>query len=551
MKWQERNRLKPAVPAVLFTFIMVFAGLWLAAAESLTAPDGAKSLSAYQDLFTNESFRDSLFYSLKITLLSTVISILAGLLIIRSVYPLLKNRYLKLAAWIPMLFPHFVWGYMLFLLLSQNGWISSISVELGLISSTGAFPDLMKDSEGTGIILTYVWKEIPFVLLILLPVYLQLNTGRKDAVYTLGGNEWDAFKLVEWPVLIPSLIEIFILLFSFIFAAYEVPALLGTTYPKMVSVLTYEWFYSGDWSRRPAAFAVMILSTAVILAALAAVYLLLNKQRERITKSSTLESIPHGNGSRSVMAVLLILFTAPVLFVIAKSMTSGWTGLFPETFSGRGYALLMDEPKLAEALFQSITIAVCVIVLNLLLGIPAAQILAHHSFKGKSAAETLLLTPVIVPVLAVAMGLHTVFIKAGLAGSLSGVVLIHLLPTLPYTIKVMRSGFERAGVMTGEQAALLGAGRFKVFYTIYFPQLIPSIRSVIFLATTISLSQYLLTALIGGGNVLTLAGLYFPYFSSADDTVIASFSLLFAILPIGIWLLFEGLLRLVTPYQKR
>jgi putative spermidine/putrescine transport system permease protein len=105
--------------------------------------------------------------------------------------------------------------------------------------------------------------------------------------------------------------------------------------------------------------------------------------------------------------------------------------------------------------------------------------------------------------------------------------------------------------LTGEQAALLGAGRLKVFYTIYFPQLIPSIRSVIFLASTISLSQYLLTALIGGGNVLTLAGLYFPYFSSADDTVIASFSMLFAILPIGIWLLFEGLLRLVTPYQKR
>lgn len=525
----------------------------MAAIESFTSPLGIINTAAYTELLMNSSFQASFLYSLKITVISVTLSMIIGLLIVRSTYPLLQKKHLRLAAWIPMLFPHFVWGYMVYLLFSQSGWFSTLFFQAGFIESPEGFPEIMKSEGGAGIILTYLWKEVPFVILILLPVYQQLNMAKKEAVYTLGGSKWEAFKTVEWPAILPSLIEIFVILFSFIFAAYEVPALLGATYPKMISVLTFEWFYSGDWSRRPLAFAAMITTAAAILICLFTVYMILNRQRERITKESTIENTGAVKGSKAIIFITIGLFLFPAVFVMFKSAALSWKWghVLPDGFSVRSYMTLFQEPKLFEAVIQSAEIALWVIGLNLFIGTPAAKVLAHQSFRGKAAIETLLLTPIIVPALTIALGLHIVFIRAGLAGGMAGVVLIHMLPTLPYTIKVMRSGFERIGVKWEEQAKTLGAGSLSIFYRIFLPQLLPSIRSVIFLVCTISLSQYLLTALIGGGLVVTLASLFFPYFSSADDAMIASFSVLFALIPILIWLLFEGFIRLVTPYQKR
>lgn len=553
MKLSGRTKLLPLLPSLLVTSILAAAGLLMAVSESFTSPSGEKNPSAYNELFADSSFQVSVLYSLNITIVSTILSIMIGLIIVRRTYSFLQKRHWKLAAWLPMLFPHFVWGYLLFLLFSQSGWISTLAFELRLINSIEEFPEIMKDSNGLGIILTYVWKEVPFVILMLLPIYQQMDVKRKDAVYTLGGSKWHGFKSVEWPVLIPSLIEIAFILFSFIFAAYEVPALLGATYPKMISVLTIDWFYSGDWSKRPLAFAAMIMASIVILFCLFIVYFSLNRQRERAAKGNVIEKTENKAPSKSLFVITLTAFVFPVLFVIVKSVSVSWRwgDIFPAGFSLRSWISLAEEPKLAEALISSMEIGLWVIALNLFLGIPAAKTLAHVSFKGKAAVETILLTPIIVPALTIAMGLHVLFIRAGLADAIAGVVIIQLLPTLPYTIKVMRSGFESIGVKWEEQANTLGSSKASVFYRIYLPHLLPSLRSVIFLVMTISLSQYLLTALIGGGAIITLASLFFPYFQSADDAVIASFSILFALVPVFICMLFERLFRFVTPYQKR
>jgi putative spermidine/putrescine transport system permease protein len=90
-----------------------------------------------------------------------------------------------------------------------------------------------------------------------------------------------------------------------------------------------------------------------------------------------------------------------------------------------------------------------------------------------------------------------------------------------------------------------------VFRTISLPLLLPSIRSTVLLVFVISLSQYMLTALIGGGNVVTLAMIYYPFLSSVNEAVIASFSILFGILPILFLLMVEGFIRLLIPSSKR
>ncbi|WP_347552908.1 ABC transporter permease subunit [Pseudalkalibacillus hwajinpoensis] len=139
------------------------------------------------------------------------------------------------------------------------------------------------------------------------------------------------------------------------------------------------------------------------------------------------------------------------------------------------------------------------------------------------------------------MGLQFTLIKAGLGDRLTGVLLVHLIPTLPYAIRVMRAGYERLGTGLEEQAAVLGATPFIRFLTVSLPLLLPSIRSLMLLTFVISLGQYALTAIIGGGAVSTLPLLYYPYFSSSNESVIAGFSIIFAMLP----LLFIGSVEIV------
>ena len=134
-----------------------------------------------------------------------------------------------------------------------------------LIQETSRFPVLVNDKNGLGIIVTYLWKEIPFVLLMSMPVYRRMDWRYEDVVRTLGGGQWQVFKTVEWPALLPVLVETGIILFAFIFSAFELPYLLGVTYPKMISVMAYQWFYEGSWSNRPLAMALMTVSTVMVL----------------------------------------------------------------------------------------------------------------------------------------------------------------------------------------------------------------------------------------------------------------------------------------------
>lgn len=550
MKWYRRN--KPYVliaPAFLLIIFLVGYSLMMAFLESIQY-NQSPSLEVYQALLKQEGFLDSFLYSIRISLISTILAIFFGLCLVRFTYPLLERFFPKLMAWLPMLFPHFVWGYMLYLLLSQTGFLSSVFNVIGITNEPGDFPILFKDPFGWGIILTYVWKEIPFVILMLLPVYEQLSYSQREVVYTLGGKEGAVFRYVEWPYVFPVLLETFFIIFSFVLSAYEVPALLGTTYPKMLSVLSYDWFFGTDWGKQPYAFASMMVTTGTILSLAWLAAALTKKSRKHLNQTQ-------GDGKRTVgieqfskisFLVITILALLPSLLLLLTSFARHWTfgNLLPDCFCTRAWHVLFkQEPHLWEAVMTTIEISLLVLLLNLLIGIPAAKGMALYEFSGKTTVEIILLSPVLIPTLAVAMGIHLTFIRLGMANHLVGVVIVHLLPTLPYTIKILRAGFERIGRKQEDLASSLGAKSFKVFRFIYLPQLLPSIRSVIFLVTVISLGQYLVTVLIGGGNVTTLAILYFPFFQSADDAIIASFSLLFALIPVAIWVVLELLLRVI------
>ncbi|MEW9503038.1 ABC transporter permease subunit [Jeotgalibacillus marinus] len=284
MKWHLSNRsFLLLIPALLF-LLMVTYSLILAFVESVRGPNGW-TLDFYVSLFQERRLYSSFIYSLSITFFSVILSVLIGWGIVRSCHAMIENSIGKWMIWIPMLFPHFVWGYFVLLVLGQSGVLSSALFQSGWIESRDQFPIFVQDKRGLGIIITYLWKEIPFVILMLLPVYVQLPKQYGEVIGVLGGGKRHIFGTIEWPWVKPVLVEILLILTAFIFTAYEVPALLGVTYPQMASVLAYDWFYGSSLEERSYAFALLFIIAAIMTLASLISFMLLNRQRWLLSKS--------------------------------------------------------------------------------------------------------------------------------------------------------------------------------------------------------------------------------------------------------------------------
>ena len=162
-------------------------------------------------------------------------------------------------------FPHLVWAIGLSLLLAQSGLLARIAAAIGLIAGPSDFPVLIRDRYGVGIILSYVSKETPFLLLIALSILASQPSAYGVVAENLGATRWQRLRYVTLPLVLPGLLSGALLVFAFVFGAYEVPALLGVRYPQMLSVLALEFFLNPDLRSRAEGMAISVIMAVVVL----------------------------------------------------------------------------------------------------------------------------------------------------------------------------------------------------------------------------------------------------------------------------------------------
>jgi putative spermidine/putrescine transport system permease protein len=154
-------------------------------------------------------------------------------------------------------------------LFSQSGAFARLSHAAGLIAGPADFPALTHDPFAIGIILVYVWKELPFITLILLASLQGIGVDHESTARTLGATRWQAFRHVLLPMLLPGLLSASALVFAFAFGAYEVPLVLGAHAPKALPVLAWQAYTDTDLASRPEAMAMAVIIALVGLAVLA------------------------------------------------------------------------------------------------------------------------------------------------------------------------------------------------------------------------------------------------------------------------------------------
>lgn len=250
--------------------------------------------------------------------------------------------------------------------------------------------------------------------------------------------------------------------------------------------------------------------------------------------------------------IATILFILPFIPLIITSISFNfrWPDILPNEITDRAIKYVFyQNPKTYEAILNTLIIGISAIIVDLILSIPTAIALEKYEFKGKTIIKMFLFAPIIVPPFTAIMGMYTMFIKFGLTESIFGVVLSHILPTLPYMIKALMISFNTLDEALEEQAAILGARPIKRLYYIVFPHLLPSILAGASLTFLISASQYFLTLLVGGGKVVTLPIIMVPFINGGDRAIGSVYSLVFSIVALINILLLDLILR--NYYKKK
>ena len=215
------------------------------------------TLDYYKEILGETTFLKSLLFSMKTSLISASISVFIGVVL---AYLLSQSKYSKLRISIlnlPVIIPHIIVVILTIFIFSQTGIISRIFYKLGIINDSSDFINLILDKKGIGIILVYLWKGIPYVVLTAYNILRNISEKLEIVALNLGASKLQSFIYVILPLAMPSVISSFIILFSFAFGSYEVPFLIGPSTPKALSVYAYVNYISSDLSKRSLAMVII------------------------------------------------------------------------------------------------------------------------------------------------------------------------------------------------------------------------------------------------------------------------------------------------------
>ena len=209
--------------------------------------------------------------------------------------------------------------------------------------------------------------------------------------------------------------------------------------------------------------------------------------------------------TRCLTAAVLVFLMAPILVVIPLSFNAGSYFSYPmRGFSLEWYQSVFTSPLWHRAIANSLIIGFCSTVLATALGTLAALGLSRPSFPFRGLIVPLLLSPMIVPIVVVAVGLYAVFAPLGLAGTYTGVVLAHTALGSPFVIITVTATLVSFDRSLTRAAAGLGANPWTAFRRVTLPIILPGVVTGAIFAFATSFDEIIVILFIGSVDQRTI-----------------------------------------------
>jgi putative spermidine/putrescine transport system permease protein len=236
--------------------------------------------------------------------------------------------------------------------------------------------------------------------------------------------------------------------------------------------------------------------------------------------------------------------------VVVNSFGTHWfDSWLPAGFTTRWYHTAWSEFQLTALVTTTFEIVAAVVVLSILIGVPAAYAMARRDFAGKKIILLLFILPLLIPPITYGIPLATVLYRSGLGGTMNGVIVANLVPSIPFVILMMIPFVEQIDPRVEAAARVFGAGTARLLLHILTPMLAPGILAAILLTLVRTMSMFELSFLTSGPTSQTLVvALYYSVFAAGvrAGQSIDAMAVVYTVSTL-VWLLLA--LRFINPAQ--
>ena len=206
----------------------------------------------------------------------------------------------------------------------------------------------------------------------------------------------------------------------------------------------------------------------------------------------------------AITLAICVFLLVPIIFIVLLSFgSSQWLLLPPPAWDFRWYEEFFDDPRWLESMWVSFKIAVMVTILSVIIGFLTSYGLVRKHFKGREFLRAFFLTPMIFPVIVLAIALYGFFLYLGLNGTLVGFVIAHLIIALPFSITVISTALESFDESLENAAILCGASPWMARLKITIPCIKNGIFSAGIFSFLISWDEVILAIFMASPTIQT------------------------------------------------
>lgn len=229
----------------------------------------------------------------------------------------------------------------------------------------------------------------------------------------------------------------------------------------------------------------------------------------------------------ALAALTLGFLVVPILLIVPMSFSDTSTLQFPpRNWSLRWYRSFLGSTEWRSATFVSFVAAALTMAIATPLGTLAAWALRLNQSPLALVFWAVMMSPLIVPVILIGIGVFFLFARIGLTNTMTGLVAAHVMHALPFVFVTVAAGLKSFDMRQEMIARCLGATRSFAFLTVVLPQIRFSVGAAAFLAFMSSLDEVVIASFVTGGDMATLPKRMFAELRSSIDPTIAAVSTL-------------------------
>ncbi|SFT59085.1 ABC transporter permease [Mesorhizobium sp. YR577] len=240
----------------------------------------------------------------------------------------------------------------------------------------------------------------------------------------------------------------------------------------------------------------------------------------------------------TITATVALFLLLPIVFIAALSFgDSQWLLFPPPGWTLRWYRDLLADPRWLEAAWTSARIAIAVTVLSVVLGLFASLALTRGNFRGREILRAFFITPMILPVVVLAVALYAFFLKIGLNGTFLGFILAHLILALPFSIISISNALEGFDKSIEDAAILCGASPWEARFRVTLPAISHGLFAAAIFSFLVSWDEVVVAIFMASPTLQTLPVKIWTTLRQDLTPVIAAASTLLVLFTIVLMLL--------------